>query len=65
MHIDPADHATLDALNRGSGTVPMGQDQGEEDGEPKTLADMIFSKMQGGGVSKGAEDECKCLFQCP
>ncbi|KAL0255766.1 hypothetical protein I308_100573 [Cryptococcus tetragattii IND107] len=57
LHIDPADHATLDALNRGGGAVPMGQDQGEEDGEPKTLADMIFSKMQGGAVSRGAEDE--------
>lgn len=43
----------------------MGQDQGEEDGEPKTLADMIFSKMQGGAVSRGAEDECKSFFQCP
>lgn len=62
MHIDPADHATLDALNRGGGAVPMGQDQGEEDGEPKTLADMIFSKMQGGAVSRGAEDERKSFF---
>lgn len=65
MHIDPADHATLDALNRGSGTAPMGQDQGEEDGEPKTLADMIFSKMQGGAVSRGVEDEREPFSSCP
>lgn len=64
LHIDPADHATLDALNRG-GTEPMGQDQGEEDGEPKTLADMIFSKMQGGAVSRGVEDEREPFSSCP
>ncbi|WVR06441.1 hypothetical protein IAU60_003472 [Kwoniella sp. DSM 27419] len=51
LEIDPADHATLDALNPGPGAGA-----GEEGGE-QTLADLIFSKMQGGAVSKGAEDE--------
>lgn len=43
----------------------MGQDQGEEDGEPKTLADMIFSKMQGGAVSRGVVDEREPFSLCP
>ncbi|WVQ80698.1 hypothetical protein IAT38_002803 [Cryptococcus sp. DSM 104549] len=65
LQIDPADHATLDALNRGgdgrtgliAGEGPAGAAAGEEDEGPKTLADLIFSKMEGGAVSKGAEDE--------
>ncbi|ODO05205.1 essential nuclear protein 1 [Cryptococcus wingfieldii CBS 7118] len=51
LQIDPADHATLDALNRGEGA------DAEEPGEPKTLADLIFSQMEGGAVSKGVEEE--------
>ena len=46
--IDPEDHATLDALN--------GQTEAA-DGAGRTLADLIFSKMEGGPVSKGIEDE--------
>ncbi|WWC62668.1 uncharacterized protein I303_105265 [Kwoniella dejecticola CBS 10117] len=53
LEIDPADHATLDALNGGNSAG-----RSDEPGEPpKTLADLIFSKMEGGAVSKGLEDE--------
>ena len=52
LAIDPEDHATLDALNRGGGE---GADEGNAGG--RTLADLIFSKMEGGAVSRGAEDE--------
>ncbi|WRT67870.1 uncharacterized protein IL334_004844 [Kwoniella shivajii] len=54
LEIDPADHATLDKLNAGQSNDPTSQDQGEP---PKTLADLIFSKMEGGAVSRGIEDE--------
>lgn len=46
LEIDPADHATLDAL------VAPGQEAGS-----RTLADMIFDKMQGGAVTQGMDDE--------
>lgn len=47
LAIDPEDHATLDALN--------GQSAANEGG--RTLADLIFSKMEGGAVSRGADDD--------
>ncbi|WWC70841.1 uncharacterized protein I206_104793 [Kwoniella pini CBS 10737] len=53
LEIDPADHATLDALNAGNNA--RGSDEPGE--PPKTLADLIFSKMEGGAVSRGIEDE--------
>ncbi|KAK8858655.1 hypothetical protein IAR55_002884 [Kwoniella newhampshirensis] len=61
LEIDPEDHATLDALNpghnAGAASGSASGYQGEENGEGRTLADIIFSKMQGGAVSKGLEDE--------
>ncbi|RXK35737.1 essential nuclear protein 1 [Tremella mesenterica] len=48
LEIDPADHATLDALGP---SAAMGEAGG------RTLADIIFSKMQGGAISRGMEDE--------
>ncbi|WWC96175.1 hypothetical protein V866_003042 [Kwoniella sp. B9012] len=54
LEIDPADHATLDALNAGHNQAGTTDEPGEP---PKTLADLIFSKMEGGAVSKGLEDE--------
>ena len=44
--IDPEDHATLDAL------APAAHGEGG-----KTLADLIFSKMEGGAVTQGIEEE--------
>ena len=44
--IDPEDHKTLDAL------APAAHGEGS-----KTLADLIFSKMEGGAVTQGMEDE--------
>ncbi|WOO76754.1 Bystin [Vanrija pseudolonga] len=46
LHIDPEDHATLDALNAG-----------ESSGGGKTLADMIFSKLESGVTSAFDEDD--------
>ena len=43
LDIDPEDHATLDALNK-------------PEVAGRTLADVIFSKMEGGAVSQGLED---------
>ncbi|WVF68914.1 hypothetical protein IAT40_003688 [Kwoniella sp. CBS 6097] len=59
LEIDPADHATLDALNANAGGASgSGAGPSTEQGEGgQTLADIIFSKMQGGAVSKGLEDE--------
>ncbi|WWC88467.1 uncharacterized protein L201_003378 [Kwoniella dendrophila CBS 6074] len=54
LEIDPEDHATLDALNQGQNNAGGSEEPGEP---PKTLADLIFSKMEGGAVSKGLEDE--------
>ena len=59
QEIDPEDHATLDALG------PAAYGDGLVGG--RTLADMIFSKMEGGAVSKGIEEEggsfvCKVIF---
>lgn len=48
QEIDPEDHATLDALAPGA-----------EAAGGKTLADMIFDKMQGGAVSQGLDDDGK------
>lgn len=45
--IDPEDHATLDALNG----------QTEAGGGGRTLADLIFSKMEGGAATQGIDDE--------
>ncbi|WVN85126.1 uncharacterized protein L203_100268 [Cryptococcus depauperatus CBS 7841] len=56
LQIDPEDHATLDALNRGNG-LGLASGEEEDNGEVRTLADVIFSKMEGGAVSKGVEDE--------
>ncbi|KAK1925808.1 Bystin-domain-containing protein [Papiliotrema laurentii] len=46
LEIDPEDHATLDAL------APAAHGEGG-----KTLADLIFSQMQGGAVSQGIDEE--------
>lgn len=46
QEIDPEDHATLDAL------APAAHGEGG-----KTLADLIFSKMEGGAVTQGIEEE--------
>ncbi|GFZ45097.1 Uncharacterized protein JCM24511_02823 [Saitozyma sp. JCM 24511] len=48
LDIDPADHATLDAL---AAPAPG------EGGGSKTLADLIFSKMEGGAVTQGIDEE--------
>ncbi|RSH91038.1 snoRNA-binding rRNA-processing protein [Saitozyma podzolica] len=48
LDIDPADHATLDAL---AAPAP-----GDGAGS-KTLADLIFSKMEGGAVTQGIDEE--------
>ncbi len=48
QEIDPEDHATLDALAPNI--------QGEA-GSGRTLADIIFSKMEGGAVTRGIEEE--------
>lgn len=50
QEIDPADHATLDALN------PAASGSGSGTGG-RTLADMIFDQMQGGAVSKGIDED--------
>jgi essential nuclear protein 1 len=47
LAIDPEDHATLDALN--------GQNEANAGG--RTLADLIFSKMEGGAVSRGIDED--------
>lgn len=46
--IDPEDHATLDALNGQSEAAAAGG---------RTLADLIFSKMEGGAVSQGVDED--------
>lgn len=51
--IDPADHATLDALG------PTAQRDGQGG---RTLADMIFSQMQGGAVTQGEEEESQLII---
>ncbi|KAK4684095.1 essential nuclear protein 1, partial [Tremellales sp. Uapishka_1] len=49
LEIDPADHATMDALNPGLGNA--------EASGSRTLADMIFDQMEGGAVLRGIEDD--------
>ena len=48
--IDPEDHATLDALGPQHAVD-------EVEGGGRTLADIIFSKMEGGAVSKGQDED--------
>ena len=50
QNIDPEDHATLD-------TLALGEEAGSGS---RTLADMIFSKMQGGAASHEMEEEGEC-----
>lgn len=47
QNIDPEDHATLD-------TLALGAEAGSGN---RTLADIIFSKMQGGAATSAMDEE--------
>jgi hypothetical protein len=55
QNIDPEDHATLD-------TLALGAEAGS--GGTRTLADIIFDRLNGDNASKAMEEEGGPLFGC-
>jgi hypothetical protein len=55
QNIDPEDHATLD-------TLALGAEAGS--GGTRTLADIIFDRLNGDNASKAMEEEGRPLFGC-